>query len=115
MPIQTSIDVSPLFPECTGGECIAGRHNENTSNNAFVGGDPATRVGRFGLRAKVAEETIPLGRIGEPNDIAGTVIFLASAAGSYVTGTTLHVDGGRATLPARGATTHLSGMGRAAS
>jgi CxxC motif-containing protein (DUF1111 family) len=50
-PIQTSIDVSALFPECIGNECIVGRHNENTSNNAFVGGDPATRVGRFGLRA----------------------------------------------------------------
>jgi CxxC motif-containing protein (DUF1111 family) len=51
LPIQTSIDVSKLFPECAGNECIAGRHNENTSNNAFVGGDPGTRVGRFGLRA----------------------------------------------------------------
>lgn len=51
LPIHTSIDVSDLFPECAGDECIAGRHNENTSNNAFVGGDPAMRVGRFGVRA----------------------------------------------------------------
>ncbi len=50
-PIQTSLDVSALFPECAGGECIAGRHNENTSNAAFTGGDPTLRVGRFGLRA----------------------------------------------------------------
>jgi len=50
-PVRTSIDVSALFPECAGKECISGRHNENTSNKAFVGGDPAVRVGRFGLRA----------------------------------------------------------------
>lgn len=50
-PINTSMDVSNLFPECVGSECIAGRHNENTSNNAFVGGDPTMHVGRFGVRA----------------------------------------------------------------
>ena len=36
----------------------------------------------------------PLGRIGEPEDIAGAAIFLASRAGSFVTGETLIVDGG---------------------
>ena len=41
---------------------------------------------------------IPLGRIGEPDDIAGAVIFLASAAGGYVSGATIPVDGGRTTL-----------------
>jgi 3-oxoacyl-[acyl-carrier protein] reductase len=37
---------------------------------------------------------IPLGRLGQPDDIAGCVGFLASAAGAYVTGATLHVNGG---------------------
>jgi NAD(P)-dependent dehydrogenase (short-subunit alcohol dehydrogenase family) len=41
---------------------------------------------------------IPLGRIGEPEDIAGAVIFLSSAAGSFVTGSTILVDGGRVLL-----------------
>ena len=41
---------------------------------------------------------IPLGRIGEPDDIAGAVIFLVSAAGSYISGATIPVDGGRTTL-----------------
>lgn len=41
---------------------------------------------------------IPLGRIGEPDDIAGAVVFLASAAGGYVSGATIPVDGGRTTL-----------------
>jgi 3-oxoacyl-[acyl-carrier protein] reductase len=38
--------------------------------------------------------TIPLGRAGTPEDIAGTVGFLVSPAAAYVTGTTVHVNGG---------------------
>ena len=37
---------------------------------------------------------IPLGRFGIPSDIAGAVVFLASEEASYVTGHTLHVNGG---------------------
>ncbi|HEY3143573.1 MAG TPA: SDR family oxidoreductase [Acidimicrobiales bacterium] len=40
------------------------------------------------------EQTTPLGRIGAPEDIAATVVFLASAAGSYMTGKVVEVDGG---------------------
>ena len=54
-----------------------------------------------GLRALVSDAdqarfawTVPLGRAGAPDDIAGAVVFLASALGRYVTGTLLHVDGG---------------------
>ncbi len=39
-------------------------------------------------------EQIPLARFGLPEDIAHAVVFLASAQASYVTGTTLHVNGG---------------------
>jgi 3-oxoacyl-[acyl-carrier protein] reductase len=39
-------------------------------------------------------ERIPLGRLGEPADIARAVLFLASDAATYITGTTLVVDGG---------------------
>jgi NAD(P)-dependent dehydrogenase (short-subunit alcohol dehydrogenase family) len=55
---------------------------------AFVLDDPAAR-------AEVAGR-IPLGRIGEPDDVAGTVIYLSSRAGRYVTGTVIPVDGGAA-------------------
>ncbi|MGD9913934.1 MAG: SDR family oxidoreductase [Rhizobiaceae bacterium] len=40
------------------------------------------------------EALTPLGRIGEPDEIAGVAIFLASAAGSFVTGQTIVADGG---------------------
>ncbi|MGQ3031093.1 MAG: SDR family oxidoreductase, partial [Ferrovibrionaceae bacterium] len=36
----------------------------------------------------------PLQRIGEPDEIAGAAVFLASAAGQFMTGQTLVIDGG---------------------
>ena len=44
-------------------------------------------------RATVAG-SVPLGRIGSPDDVAGTTIFLASRAGAYLTGTVIPLDGG---------------------
>jgi 3-oxoacyl-[acyl-carrier protein] reductase len=48
--------------------------------------------GEAGLRR--ATEYIPLGRVGDPADIADVVLFLASDAARYVTGQTIVVDGG---------------------
>jgi len=40
------------------------------------------------------EATTPLGRIGDPDDIGGIAVFLASRAGAFVTGQTIVADGG---------------------
>jgi len=53
------------------------------------------------MHGRPAEETetrhggrIPLGRIGQPTDLVGATIFLASDAAAYITGQVLHVNGG---------------------
>jgi 3-oxoacyl-[acyl-carrier protein] reductase len=48
-------------------------------------------------RTKLAD-AIPLGRLGQPADIAGAVVYLASDEAAWVTGATLHVNGGMAML-----------------
>ncbi|WDZ87734.1 glucose 1-dehydrogenase [Micromonospora cathayae] len=53
---------------------------------AFALDDPTTRAG--------IEQQVPLGRIGRPEDMAGTAIYLASRAGAYLTGAVIPVDGG---------------------
>lgn len=47
---------------------------------------------------KMMEEGVPLGRLGTPRDIANAALFLVSDDASYITGTTIIVDGGQ-TLP----------------
>lgn len=50
---------------------------------------------QFGPEAKSRRGTdIPLGRVGEPGDVAGVVAFLASADAGYVSGQVIYVDGG---------------------
>jgi NAD(P)-dependent dehydrogenase (short-subunit alcohol dehydrogenase family) len=39
-------------------------------------------------------QRIPMGRKGDPRELAATVVFLASGAAGYITGQTLPVDGG---------------------
>ena len=48
-----------------------------------------------------SKETHPLGRIGEPEEIAELITFLASSRSAWITGTTVSIDGGRAQTCAR--------------
>jgi len=45
------------------------------------------------------EEQIPLGRLGEPEEVAGAIAWLASSEAEYVTGATVFVDGGMTLYP----------------
>lgn len=66
--------------------------------NAIAPGGTRTEMLRFiwdePEYIKQFESQVPLGRIGEPNEIASVALFLASDASSYVTGHTLVADGG---------------------
>ncbi|HEY5051322.1 MAG TPA: SDR family oxidoreductase [Acidothermaceae bacterium] len=57
-----------------------------TDNTQALRGDPD--------RSRSILERIPAGRWGQPSDLAGATVFLASAASDYVNGITLPVDGG---------------------
>jgi NAD(P)-dependent dehydrogenase (short-subunit alcohol dehydrogenase family) len=46
------------------------------------------------VRIEAANKSVPLRRIGEPHEIAGAVVFLASSASSFMTGQTIVLDGG---------------------
>ena len=43
---------------------------------------------------EVLKSRIPMNRFGTPNDIANTVVFLCSKLSDYITGETIHVNGG---------------------
>ena len=46
-------------------------------------------------RAELAKSQVPVGRLGTPEDIANTTLFLISEHASYITGQAIWVDGGR--------------------
>ena len=66
--------------------------------NAIAVGSVATSALDIVMQTDELREALeagtPLGRIGDPEDIAAAIIYLASDAGSYVTGKILEVDGG---------------------
>ncbi len=55
----------------------------------------ATSASVDAIRESIAA-TVPIGRIAQPEEVASVIVFLASEAASYVTGTAIAVDGGAA-------------------
>ena len=70
---------------------------DNIRVNCITPGLIATDINKGKIpedRRAAILESIPLGCIGEPNDVAGCVVFLASELSKYCTGITLDVNGG---------------------
>jgi gluconate 5-dehydrogenase len=113
------VNVSSIAGPCVSIPNIGGRHYE-TAKAALTGltramaADWATRGVRVNAIApggfltdpnrrwfaekpefqRSFESRVPMGRLGEPDELAPTAVFLASDAASYVTGATVFVDGG---------------------
>jgi meso-butanediol dehydrogenase / (S,S)-butanediol dehydrogenase / diacetyl reductase len=77
------------------GNLAAGLARDGIRVNAVAPGTVRTRVwdGQEGGADRLAP-LYPLGRVGEPEDVAGAVAFLASSDAAWITGHTLPVDGG---------------------
>jgi NAD(P)-dependent dehydrogenase (short-subunit alcohol dehydrogenase family) len=76
--------------------------SESITVNAIAPGPFDSKMMAFALddpktRAAIAA-SVPLRRVGDPDDMAGAVIYLASRAGRYLTGAVIPVDGGIAAL-----------------
>ncbi|MEM9123841.1 MAG: SDR family oxidoreductase, partial [Pseudomonadota bacterium] len=72
--------------------------NEKINVNAIAPGPFRSKLTAFVLDTeegqKRVEGQIPMGRIGEPDDMIGLSVFLASRASDYMTGTVIPLDGG---------------------
>ena len=72
---------------------------ENVNVNAIAPGPFESQMMKATLEqfGELIRKQNPRGRIGEPEDVAGTAIYLSSRASAYVTGTIVPVDGGSST------------------
>jgi len=89
----TKAGVHSLMQSCA---IALGRHGVRC--NSVMPGAIATDINKDDLsdpdKRAYMEKRIPLGRLGEPDDVAGCVVFLASDLARYVTGASVLVDGG---------------------
>jgi NAD(P)-dependent dehydrogenase (short-subunit alcohol dehydrogenase family) len=72
---------------------------EGINVNAIAPGLFPSKMTAFSMPGgdtSMVSQVIPVGRVGRPSDIVGTVVYLSSSAGAYTTGATIKVDGGSA-------------------
>lgn len=62
--------------------------------NAIAPGEIETSILSAGTEELVAQE-VPMGRLGEPREVAETIYFLCSPRSSYINGAEIHIDGGQ--------------------
>ena len=91
LSLEVAADAITVNTVCPG-RIATGRLAKVFGRETVDGGDTADAQ-REMLERITAE--IPMRRVGEPEEIAGLVAFLASPYGAYITGATFHVDGGR--------------------
>jgi 2-deoxy-D-gluconate 3-dehydrogenase len=75
-------------------ELASHRINVNAVAPGYMATDNTAPLRADANRSAEILGRIPAGRWGEPEDLQGTLVFLASAASDYVTGYTIAVDGG---------------------
>ena len=88
-----AVELGPQGVTCN---CIAPGYFHTELGGALTEGEPPPEPVRL-FYDKVSEHT-PLGRWGDPSEIAGIAVFLASDAASYVNGSILTIDGGMSVL-----------------
>lgn len=98
-PANLSLQSPPAYFVGKGGiitltKWLACNFRQIRANSLSLGAFPKPSVQENKEFIKKLEELIPLGRIGQPKEVVGAVIFLASDEASYVTGSNLVVDGG---------------------
>jgi NAD(P)-dependent dehydrogenase (short-subunit alcohol dehydrogenase family) len=73
--------------------------------NAIAPGPFPTNMTKFALRDEAgqsrAAKAVPMHRVGRPDDMAGTILFLTGRAGAYTTGAVVPLDGGMSVAAAR--------------
>ena len=93
-----------MFTRCLAVELAPDGISVNAVSPGVVRTNLQMSAGLFSTRAeyeqweKSMESTHPLGRIGQPVEVARPVLFLASTESGWITGANLEVDGGRAAV-----------------